>query len=749
LQDGLIRLGAIGNRPEDSPEQHLHHRLVIYMGCLMSIGGLVWGTLSLSFESILPALVPYGYVVLTVLNLSYFYKSKNFGVVRGAQIFISLLLPFLFQWVLGGFAASGGVMLWALIAILGAHALGSWKGSLFWGLAFIALTVVSGVIDADVARRFTRVANEGVRSAFFVVNISMIATIMFSLISWLLVQRDVLSQQLAASSVRVLRLNESLEETVLVRTAKLAETMTALGHANDRLMPLAKAWEQVWDPIEICDADGLVSFVNPAFNESISVSGTSVTGELSQIIVQNPEILTLLHSGTSSTATRSITHTQTGLTREYQVRFSPVFDEQAGLSRIVIIYRDITERIEHERELMQQDRLASLGTMAAGMAHEINNPLTYIQANLQQMREVLLVLPDNSASDRQDLGILAAECLTGIKRIGEIVSSLLDGARPDHSTVGPVGLKDLVESCLRVVEHELPHKALLELEMPAEPVYVEGNEAKLSQVLINLILNALAAMESARAGSNRLSIRIRHEKDAVLLEVSDTGTGITPDNLNKIFNPFFTTKPVGEGLGLGLAMSHQIVTGMGGTIVAISEVGMGSTFRVSLRAVAPVQPDASGRNDAPPGSAAASRILIIDDLPQIAKVLARILRSHDVTTAHTANEALQQMNDRDFDVILCDIMMPVMTGLELRATIEASHPALAERFIFVTGGIFSEVDQKSAMESGCPIVRKPVDPQELLAAVQLVLAEAGAKRVPKRVPEAGAGRFLRGEGKQG
>jgi PAS domain S-box-containing protein len=691
------------------------------MGLLMSVGGSVWGTLLLFLESNLPALLPYGYVVLTLANLGYLHRTKNFGVARWIQLSISLLLPFLLQWVLGGFAASGGVGLWALLAIMGAHALSSWKKSLIWGLAFIALTVLSGVIDVEMAERFAHAGDEGVAAVFFVINISMISSIIFGLTSWLLVQRDILGHEVAVSSAQVAHLNEGLEETVLVRTAELEAAMTALGHANDRLTPLAKAWEQAWDPIEICDADGLVNFVNPAFDRAIRKSGPSLQGETSQIIVQNPEILAVLQSGTSSTETRSIADTETGQVREYQVTLSPVTDEQGKLSRIVIIHRDITERLEHEREVMQLDRLASLGTMAAGMAHEINNPLTYIQANLQQIVEVL---PGGSVSDRKDLEILAAECLTGIRRIAEIVSSLQDGARPNHSKVGPVELKDLVESCLRVVEHEISRKAVLDLKMPLEPVYVEGNEAKLSQVLINLILNGVAAMESARADSNRLSIRIRHEKGAVLLEVSDTGAGITRENLNKIFNPFYTTKPVGEGLGLGLAISYRIITGMGGTIVATSEAGIGSTFRVSLRALAPVLSNASGGKDPLPSSAVASRILIIDDLPAIGRALARILRSHDVTCVHTVDEALRQIKDRDFDVVLCDIMMPVMTGLELRALIQKTHPALAERFIFVTGGIFSEVDQESAIGSGCPVIPKPVDREELLAAVQSVLASA-------------------------
>jgi CheY-like chemotaxis protein len=252
-------------------------------------------------------------------------------------------------------------------------------------------------------------------------------------------------------------------------------------------------------------------------------------------------------------------------------------------------------------------------------------------------------------------------------------------------------------------------------------VYVDCNEAKLSQVLINLLLNALDAMESSNAQSNRLSIRLRREQNTALIEVSDTGTGISKQVLNEIFNPFFTTKPVGKGLGLGLAMSHRLITGMGGSIVPTSELGVGSTFLVSLPAVDPPQPQAPVADNVNPGAMATGRILIIDDLPQVAKVLARMLRRHDVTATNTADEALKQIQDNEFDAILCDIMMPSMTGLELWNTVQTIRPALAARFIFVTGGIFSEVDQESAQETGCAILTKPVRRKELQEAVQALL----------------------------
>ena len=305
LTETLIQLGKIGDKPGDSPEDRLRHRLLVYMACLMAVGGLVWGSLAVYFNSNGPALVPYGYVVFTIANLSYLRATKNFPLVRRVQVGLSLLLPFLFQWFLGGFAASGGMMLWALLAIVGTHAFGAWKSSLAWGLGFIALTLVSGVIDADMASRFTRTTNPGVRTAFFVINITMISAIMFSLTSWLLVQREVLTQKLKHTGAKITRLNESLEETVTLRTARLKTTMTELEGANERLLPLAKAWEQVGDPIEICDRNGRVIFVNPAFEQLSEAGATEAAGKPSQIISENPTLLDRLQAGQPANATRS------------------------------------------------------------------------------------------------------------------------------------------------------------------------------------------------------------------------------------------------------------------------------------------------------------------------------------------------------------------------------------------------------------------------------------------------------------
>ena len=716
-------LGTIGESPEEGPEQRLRRRLIVYMGLLMSVGGLVWGTLSLSLGSVLPAVVPYGYVVLTLCNLSYLYRSRDFRVARWFQVLISLLLPFVFQWSLGGFAATGGVMLLAVLALVGTYSYGSWKHSAIWSAAFVGLTIFSGVIDSEVGARFTRVEDEGARTAFFVVNIAMTSTIMLSLAIWLMARAEQLRYRLQSTTDALGRLNESLEETIRRRTEKLEASAAELGQANSRLRPLAKAWEEVWEPIEICDANGLVTFMNPALAES----STQKVGQVSQALLIDRQLLSRLRLGQSGTATRSAVDEGSGKGREFQLTFSPVPDETGELSRIIILHRDITERLERERELMHKDRLTSLGTLAAGMAHEINNPLMYMQANLEEVRDALSPTSNDSALDEETLRQLADECLFGVRRIAQIVDTLRGVARPRESQERVFVLGAVVDSCLRAVGHEIPLKAQLKVVIPEEPLYVEGNEGSLSHVLINLLLNALGAMVSAERELNLLTVQLSRESEHAFLDVSDTGSGIPEDDLSMIFDPFYTTKPVGEGMGLGLAISHQLVIGMRGSIVPTSVLGEGTTFRVTLPVAEGPQADEAVSLEPEPEPIRAARILIIDDLPAVTKVLSRTLRHHHVTTAHSASEALKQLEDDDFDVILCDIMMPVMTGVELRTVVTATRPRLAARFVFVTGGIFSATEEKIAEESGCLILRKPVGRKELFAAVAEVIESTQGK----------------------
>jgi CheY-like chemotaxis protein len=268
--------------------------------------------------------------------------------------------------------------------------------------------------------------------------------------------------------------------------------------------------------------------------------------------------------------------------------------------------------------------------------------------------------------------------------------------------------------------NEIRHRArLVKAYGPVPPV--EGSESRLGQVVLNLLVNAAHAITEGSAEQNE--IRVTTSTDAegrAVLEVRDTGGGIAPGARQRIFDPFFTTKEIGVGTGLGLSICHGIVSAMGGTIAVDSQPGAGSLFRVVL-------PPASA---APPASRFAApaaapprrcRILVVDDEPLIAAMLRRTLApDHEVVAAESGREALHRLvDDRErFDLVLCDLMMPEMTGMEVHAALARSAPDEAERLVFVTGGAFTPRAQ--AFLAGVPnrCIDKPIDVLQLRALVQ-------------------------------
>jgi signal transduction histidine kinase len=235
-----------------------------------------------------------------------------------------------------------------------------------------------------------------------------------------------------------------------------------------------------------------------------------------------------------------------------------------------------------QAQLLFADRLASVGQLAAGVGHEINNPLAFIISNLEFVREELLRLDGLEGRVRSELVMALSEAREGAERVRIIVGELGNLARPDSMETGPVDLGAVARSAEKMAMHLIRPRARLELEVDAAPS-VYGNGARLCQVLLNLLLNAAHAIEPGQVQHNTIRVSARAEgAETVVLEVSDTGCGIPPENLGRIFNPFFTTRPVGKGTGLGLAVCHGIVASHGGEISVDSEVGKGSTFRVRL-----------------------------------------------------------------------------------------------------------------------------------------------------------------------
>jgi CheY-like chemotaxis protein len=251
-----------------------------------------------------------------------------------------------------------------------------------------------------------------------------------------------------------------------------------------------------------------------------------------------------------------------------------------------------------------------------------------------------------------------------------------------------------------------------------------ADEARLGQVFINLLLNAAQAIPEGLAQQNEIAVALRPSAGGqIVVEVRDTGKGIPQDVLGRIFDPFFTTKPFGQGTGLGLSISQSIVRSLGGDIQVESEVGKGSVFRLFLP-VAPPEPAAP--SEPPPREPASERrsgaVLIVDDDPLVAKALLRTLAGHDVTVASHGKEALDLLlGGPRFDVIVCDLMMPVMTGMELHAELARRLPEVLERMVFITGGVFTKEAKAFLDQVPNHCLTKPFDPESLRELVGLLM----------------------------
>jgi PAS domain S-box-containing protein len=397
----------------------------------------------------------------------------------------------------------------------------------------------------------------------------------------------------------------------------------------------------------------------------------------------------------------------------------------------VMIERDLSERRALQARLLLTDRLASMGTLAAGVAHEINNPLAYVMANIGFARSEMERLgtggdpPEGGARHLREIRDALTESLQGAERVRQIVRDLKVFSRGDEERRDLVDLHRVIESSINIAWNEIRERARLVKELGDVPL-VEANEARLGQVFLNLLVNAAQAIPEGESEAHEIRVTTRTDLSGkALIEIRDTGSGIPRDIIGRIFDPFFTTKPATIGTGLGLSVCHGIVASLGGEIGVESEIGAGSTFRVLLPPAAVL----TARPEPPvvPTSQRRGRILLVDDEPMLGTSVRRALASeHDVEVLTSSREALARIaDDGSYDVILCDLMMPGMTGMELHAAIAERWPDLAARIIFLTGGAYTA--QARAFLDAIPNgwLEKPFDMQNMRALLRDHLARRG------------------------
>jgi PAS domain S-box-containing protein len=402
----------------------------------------------------------------------------------------------------------------------------------------------------------------------------------------------------------------------------------------------------------------------------------------------------------------------------------PIHDSDGRITGFRGISRDVTERkrMEEERRKLEQktqfaSRLASVGEMASGIAHEINNPLTgvigYAQLLLQED------LPDNIRKDLETIN-------DGAQRVATIIQRLLAFARQTKPQRTYVNVNEVLATALDLRGYHLQTSNIkVTTQLASDLPITIADAGQLQQVFLNLIVNAEIEMQLAR-GSGKLSIKTQHINNVIRISFKDDGPGIAEENLERIFDPFFTTRQVGQGTGLGLSVCYGIVSEHNGRIFAESKPGKGATFIVELPIIsedkqlqfpepaAPEQQKVTG-----------AQILVVDDEPMVREFIRKVLTEdgHRVDIVDSAEDALEIVKSKTYRIILLDIKMPGMSGIELYKRFQKISPALARRVVFVTGDVMGARTMAFLSKAKAPYITKPFDAKQLNIAIDRVFTE--------------------------
>lgn len=471
------------------------------------------------------------------------------------------------------------------------------------------------------------------------------------------------------------------------------------------------------------DPEGVFTEMNRAGQEILARSAGELVGrsfrevvapeDLPTVAAAFEQVLTGVPDGTELSA--SIIRPD-GEARSLQIIMIRL--EGLGRRSFYGIARDVTELRGRDLHLRRVERLASLGTLIAAVAHELNNPLTAIRGFAQ-----LLLMDPRSDEDRESLELIQREA----DRMAKIVADLRLVAREsqDKATLGDVDVNDVVRHVLRVREYHLrTYNVATDVRLAPDLPPATGSRPDLEQVILNLVTNAEQAFGEA-AESRVITVRSFRSAAWISVEIADNGPGIPGEHLGRIFDPFFTTKDPGEGTGLGLSLVQRILEGHGGEIAVQSTVGSGTTFTVRLphspepRPAAPQHPD-THRSSVSAQAPRRLRILVIDDEEAIRRSVSRYLtrRGHTVLQAAEGREALRYIETTDVDVILSDIRMPGLSGLALLQHLPQSAPLMARKVIFFTGDAAGSGLEAVEGQPGNRVLMKPLDFHTLAAVVE-------------------------------
>jgi len=458
-----------------------------------------------------------------------------------------------------------------------------------------------------------------------------------------------------------------------------------------------------------CEQDEIIGkdifkFVHPSSHEPIKNRVEELKKNPGQI---NPHMeFTMLRKGSSEPFVVECTSIMT------------MFD---GEKSVLVAMRDLTDRKKLQMKMMQNDRLVSLGQLAAGVGHEINNPLCSILLKLELLQE------EQKSLNTDDAAKVLSEIKDGLERIKYITNDLKTLARNrDEDVLSNIDINRVLKATIHMTRNEIEHRAKLVFEpQDVKPVY--ANEARMSQVILNILINAIQSIEPGHADENEISVKTRTANGHVIMEFRDTGSGIPEEMKDRLFQPFQTTKPVGQGTGLGLSICESIIRKYNGTIECESIIGKGSLFRVILP-ISEVQESSIIQPESAPPNAnkletTGRRVLIVDDDKEVLGMFHNIVsRKFEATSFNDSREALKAIaSGQNFDCIVCDLMMPNLGGMEFFQKLKEVSPEHCKKIIYITGGSFTSVTDQFLRTPGIVFMEKPISFKDLLSAIEKIV----------------------------
>jgi PAS domain S-box-containing protein len=394
-----------------------------------------------------------------------------------------------------------------------------------------------------------------------------------------------------------------------------------------------------------------------------------------------------------------------------------------GRRAVMIAGIDITEqkraeavRKEAEQRAQIASRLATVGEMAAGIAHEINNPLTTVIGYTE-----LLMQSDIPETMRKDLRFIN----NGAQRVADIVRRMLTFARQTKPEHRYVNINDIIQNTIDMQLYALNNNNIqVETRQERDLPLTMADSGQLQQVFLNLLINAMTEMKNSHGGG-KIQIQTRQLENLIRITFKDDGPGISKENIEKIFNPFFTTREIGQGTGLGLSVCHGIVTGHNGKIYVKSRLGKGATFYVDLPILVESTQLEFGETDIEDvENEVKARILVVDDELLIRRLLNRILTKdgHNVDCVDNSLDAMEKIRTERYNLILLDIMMPGMSGIKLYENIKGIATSLAQRVVFITGDVMGNETQKFLSKTRAKYFTKPFETDRLRKEINKILS---------------------------